>query len=913
MVMERLQQRERGRGGTWGEWSAWTPCSRSCGGGVSIQSRECLATSRRSRVRTKRTTSSNHNRGSNRCVGLYRRFQLCNTQACGPGYVDFRREQCSSFNKTPFNRRFYTWEPYYDTPDSCALNCRAVGLSFYATLNRTVIDGTHCGLPDANRICVAGRCLALGCDGVLGSGVQLDSCGVCGGDNTSCRVIAGVFSHPKMPYGYNMIATLPRGAANITIQHVKPSTNYLALRHPGGEFFMNGNWAANVSGYYHSSGTAFAYQRADPYAGDKVTAMGPLLQPVDVMLFYQSLNPGIKYEYRLPMAHGASPRLSSVVPVTAARRTAADNPLNPLVPGGPASRTPPSGPVNDARSFNGNSIQSSQWWKEQQEEEKKKKKKERRGKKGNRRGKNGVKARRKKYEWKVVGFSSCSETCGGGSQTTRVACVKRKRGNEVPTNFCQNLPRPAEETVRCNLRPCPPTWVPEEWGPCSVTCGLGVQTRALTCQMRLSPDQYVEQPEGACLSPSPMAHARVCELPACDAAPAWVAEEWGACSAQCGLGTRHREVTCKTAQGPVADELCEARNKPSNQELCDMGSCATDTWFFSAWEDTCSEDCGEGVQRRRVHCSGDALDNQVTETSCDPDQRPDTTRPCTSDRGCGGKWFTGPWGECNAQCGEGRRSRAVVCVVFRGRWRVTTDLTQCKGHPRPDSSEACTRACSQQWYTSEWSQCSASCASGVQRREVKCLNEELEPALGCTAATKPDTRQPCNTQPCHQNESLTASSQLDPNEAEQADESVANASKSEAPQQSQVSSSDGTSVDQQPSGNVGEAGWRPPPESLETTNSMEAEKRLGKEESKDPVQDIQTAEREKEKDIADSTHSPSKRREQQPIRPGRPWRPGLSTGSCMDRMKNCHLVFKARLCRLKYYNKLCCETCSKNE
>lgn len=72
-----------------------------------------------------------------------------------------------------------------------------------------------------------------------------------------------------------------------------------------------------------------------------------------------------------------------------------------------------------------------------------------------------------------------------------------------------------------------------------------------------------------------------------------------------------------------------------------MGSCATDTWFFSAWEDRCSEECGDGVQRRRVHCSGDALDNQVMETSCDSEQRPATTRACTSDRGCGGKWFTG--------------------------------------------------------------------------------------------------------------------------------------------------------------------------------------------------------------------------------------------------------------------------------
>ena len=68
---------------------------------------------------------------------------------------------------------------------------------------------------------------AVGCDGVLGSGVLLDSCGVCGGNNSTCRIIAGVFSHSKMPYGYNMIATLPRGATNITIQQVKPSANYL--------------------------------------------------------------------------------------------------------------------------------------------------------------------------------------------------------------------------------------------------------------------------------------------------------------------------------------------------------------------------------------------------------------------------------------------------------------------------------------------------------------------------------------------------------------------------------------------------------------------------------------------------------------------------------------------------------------
>lgn len=816
MVIERLQQQGRSRGGTWGEWSAWTPCSRTCGGGVSIQSRECLMKPRRDRVRTRRRATTTFSGSGSRCVGLYKRFQLCNTQACGAGYTDIRREQCASFNKTPFNRRFYTWEPYYDTPDSCALNCRAVGLSFYATLNQTVIDGTPCSLPNTNRICVAGRCMGVGCDGVLGSGLKFDTCGECGGDNSTCRVIGGIFSRVTMPYGYNLIATLPGGAANLTIQHVSPSVNFLALRQQGGDFFLNGNWAANVSGHYQFTGTTFTYKRPDSYMGDKVIATGPLHHPVDVLLFYQSTNPGIKYEYRLPMSASSSQRLAGVVTAASSQRPRRPvNPLNPLVPGGPASRTTPTGPVNDARSLNGhNSILTSRRWKDKKEE-KKKRKKERKGKKNNHAARTGRKGKKNRYEWNVVGFSSCSETCGGGTQTTRVVCVKRKRGNEAPSRYCHGLLRPTQETVRCNLRPCPPSWEAGEWGPCSVTCGLGVQTRTLSCKMRLSPDNSVPQPEGACLSPAHITKAQVCERPSCDAPPEWEPGEWGECSAQCGLGTRHRDVTCAAAQGRVEDSECDARNKASNQELCDMGSCATDTWFFSGWEDSCSEQCGDGVQRRRVHCSGDALDNQVTESSCDPEQQPGSTRVCTSDRGCGGKWFTGPWGECSAECGSGRQSRPVVCVVFRGRWRITTDTAQCKGHPQPDSSQACTRTCGYEWYTSEWSQCSESCGSGVQRREVKCLDEAQKPALGCTSATKPDTRQTCNTQSCHQ---------------EQADESVITApSSNQVPQR---------------------------PSNLSAAAELK------------------------------------------------------SSGSCMDRMKNCHLVFKARLCRLKYYNKLCCETCT---
>ncbi|XP_068239395.1 ADAMTS-like protein 4 isoform X3 [Palaemon carinicauda] len=349
-----------------------------------------------------------------------------------------------------------------------------------------------------------------------------------------------------------------------------------------------------------------------------------------------------------------------------------------------------------------------------------------------------------------------------------------------------------------------------------------------------------------------------------------------------------------------------------------MGSCATDTWFFSTWEERCSEECGDGVQRRRVHCSGDALDNQVTETSCDPEQRPATTRACTSDRGCGGKWFTGPWGDCSSECGPGRRSRAVVCVEWiRGRWKITSDVSKCKAVPRPETTEGCTKSCPPQWYTSEWSQCSASCGSGVQRREVKCLNEKQEAALDCTSAEKPDTRQPCNTQSCHQDrgrplevtspgvETVNASTRIYYEERSR----NANARVDGGDDHSSASSDD--EIDNRVPGIPPVVDGRRIGQDLDSISDLDSQYSDSEGDT-----DGFGVDNEDEESPSDRSHISRGSRGRQPpsaLRPGRPWKPGLSTVSCIDRMKNCHLVYKARLCRLKYYNKLCCETCSKNQ
>ena len=65
----------------------------------------------------------------------------------------------------------------------------------------------------------------VGCDGVIGSSKQEDKCGVCGGDNSHCKVVKGTFTRspkklgecaPPSPCpghpGLNVYSTWPGGS-----------------------------------------------------------------------------------------------------------------------------------------------------------------------------------------------------------------------------------------------------------------------------------------------------------------------------------------------------------------------------------------------------------------------------------------------------------------------------------------------------------------------------------------------------------------------------------------------------------------------------------------------------------------------------------------------------------------------------
>lgn len=76
---------------------------------------------------------------------------------CPENESDFRHQQCSYFDETPFEGVRYEWVPYLKAPNPCELNCMPRGERFYYRHKAKVIDGTRCN-DESNDVCVDGQC-----------------------------------------------------------------------------------------------------------------------------------------------------------------------------------------------------------------------------------------------------------------------------------------------------------------------------------------------------------------------------------------------------------------------------------------------------------------------------------------------------------------------------------------------------------------------------------------------------------------------------------------------------------------------------------------------------------------------------------------------------------------------------------
>lgn len=145
------------------------------------------------------------------------------------------------------------------------------------------------------------------------------------------------------------------------------------------------------------------------------------------------------------------------------------------------------------------------------------------------------------YSWDVGGWGGCSVSCGGGTQTRTVRCL-RSDGVEMPDTFCSQLGAKPATSQSCNTQPC-----------------------------------YTYR---------------------------WATDTWGSCNASCGYGTRYRTVWCRRNDGASADtSYCAGYSKPATSESCYAGSCVTYSWYSEAYG-SCQAGCGSSSQKRTVYCKG---------------------------------------------------------------------------------------------------------------------------------------------------------------------------------------------------------------------------------------------------------------------------------------------------------------------
>ncbi|KAM3625672.1 uncharacterized protein V6R79_015909 [Siganus canaliculatus] len=646
------------------------------------------------------------------CRGEHAHYRICSSNVCPPSSRHIRAVQCSSYNNQPFMGRLYEWEPFNEVPGDqhCELNCRAVGFRFYVRQSDKVIDGTPCGENETS-LCVAGKCTSPGCDDYLGSGKVMDKCGVCGGDNTTCRLVSGVFKHSLTKIGYHKIVEIPEGAININVTEMVKSRNYLALRSRSGRSIINGNWAIDRPGKYEGGGTMFTYRRPNEIsstAGESFLADGPTNEILDVYMIFQQPNPGVHYEYVLPSEKPADPqREGNVVSGQGGYDRHGNTHQENFNPAG-GGRDPPGLPDNQVPV-------------------------------------NPPPRRTREYNWKLAGATECSASCGKGFRYTIFHCVSRLNQAQVSDALCDSSSRPSPQEEACNLQPCPAFWDIGEWSECSKTCGLGTQHRQVLCRqiyanrtlnVHMSRCGHLERPE----------ITSTCQLKICSA---WqVRTEWTACSVPCGLGQRTREVRCVSNVGDfVPDEECNMNLRPIDVENCDMGACAK-SWFYTDWGHRCSAECGMGVRTRGVLC----LTNHISSLPLEGcgSERPAASQVCNNGP-CENRieWFTGPWSQCSAECGAGSQQRSVVCLMQSDEGFSVMPPYECSSLEKPLSQQSCSlKACGAKWYHTDWSACSKTCEGGFRVREVRCLSDDMKSSEACDEQMKPVEKEDCNPEPC---------------------------------------------------------------------------------------------------------------------------------------------------------------------
>ncbi|CAF3531154.1 unnamed protein product [Rotaria sp. Silwood1] len=727
--------------GNWGEWLPWSPCTRTCGSAVQKSQRYC--------------DNPRPENGGQYCSGQSTRIRSCeNNPPCKDPIDMFRQRQCSVFNNRtidpllPIGVRF---EPKYNVLPSerCKLICKVSDdrLERSFVLGDRVEDGTPCGREDETRdICISGVCMPIGCDHKYASNATEDVCGVCNGQNRTCKLVNG--QRIVSDFGITNIVDIPINTTRVSVTQISSGNDryYLAVKHINGTYVLNGMHSLQLYNVKIRIGGATLFYTGSDSGNETVLITGRLKVPLEIQVIsiYQAGAPAtlVMWEYYSPLdddelaqqhgdessdyhcdrpcqgfkqvrkciIHGREYDLiycsTYKIPFTYEKERCNDDCVLSWTTRYQQACSTRCGDGYKRVIYECTKTSYTERTMESMDED----------------------ICRRYVGEKPKDVVSCVGDCTGtgwvygnwGECHYDDGCIRKRtaecrNASNLPTSSYYCVSDYMFNTERCAESACDQSrWNFTSWSNCD--CTLKQRRRNVTC-LRLG--QQVHDRD--CLHEQKPEETISC-YDEC-LVPHWETHSWEPCTATCSLhkGIRRRRVVCSHHGSAVPDDYCDRRLKPIEQEWCTTNVSCT-TWSTSEWS-SCSVTCGTGIQRRTVQCNQDG--RPMDKSKCSQPM-PVEQQTCTSLSGalCSTiRWSTGPWADCSATCGIGIQQRSVYCDDPSRPWVRIPDsecLTILGENTKPNHQQNCSIMDCPQWQMSPWSKCSGQCGSAERHRRVWC-------------------------------------------------------------------------------------------------------------------------------------------------------------------------------------------------
>ncbi|XP_015601072.1 protein madd-4 isoform X2 [Cephus cinctus] len=689
--------------GEWLPWSKWSPCSRSCDGGVSRQQRHCRRTPCKGRPWSTR-------------------YKVCNTQPCERP-SDFRAEQCAAFDNIPYSGQLLRWLPHHDPGKPCALICRGEqslengvdsgkskeiqaervlplgvdGVSEFDSEETIVVqladkveDGTKCH-PDSLDVCIAGECMKVGCDLRVGSSKRLDACGVCGGNGSSCQseyswILESISMCSKScGGGFKIAVAVCKTIGTETIVEnsncdpdQKPGKTLLPCNtHPCSTKWVAGEWSECSASCGGGSRTRNVFCTEDK--GNKTTDKLP--------------------EHKCNGLH----------------RPRHQESCNTI-----------SCPMWETSHWSKCSVTCG----------------------------TGVKTRTVECR---DGTGRLSTDCDLGEhprteqecRTNNPCAVYDTDDFSLPLMHPYPAP-PVPEKLIDQAVPSDSTFIVDEWSPCSVTCGEGIRHREVHCKIFLEFSRtIVKLPNHQCSGPKPIETER-CEMEPCSILDNSLSYRMDT------VGDSGYAESSMTDQYRSGSRGSGGESYEGSVKIA--AGIATETTF--SWREAgythCSATCLGGMQDLIINCVRDDNGRPVAPYLCSQETRPEARIKSCNDHPCPPRWNYSEFSACKSPCGIGIQLRDVNCIHEVTRGTVNTVIVP--GHmcpqPPPSDRQYCNVFdCPVTWHVGQWGKCSKTCGGGVKSRTVTCQQvmaqgrKETLQERDCLSP-KPASEKPCNTKSC---------------------------------------------------------------------------------------------------------------------------------------------------------------------